>query len=311
MALIREGLWDIVANTETCPDQTREADKYKKYVARRDRALATIVLSIDVSLLYLLEDPQDPAKVWQELSNQFQKQTWANKGKKGALNVVTERLLREEEKLKGKQASEREPKALVTGGTNPRTSGNPRAGSKPFNCHYCGKPGHFKRDCRKWAKRRSEGGGYKRLSKQCSGNQDAMLIGQALAAKSGSEWLVDSGATSHMVNERRLLTEVQYFDPGESVTLGDGNRLEVKSVGTVDVEMSLTNGSTRKCSLQEVLYVPKLSYSLISVARATEMGKTVTFSNVGCKFLDDQDQHGTLPFENKQEVSGSPECSPK
>ncbi len=312
---------------ETCPDQTREADKYKKYVARRDRALATIVLSIDVSLLYLLEDPQDPAKVWQELSNQFQKRTWANKLKLRrklftlrlkeenpmkehikqmteifgelaviaesvskedkvvyllaslpptydvlvtalesgsetvpALNVVTERLLREEEKLKGKQASEREPKALVTGGTNPRTSGNPRAGSKPFTCHYCGKPGHFKRDCRKWAKRCSEGGGYKRPSKQCSGNQDAMLIGQALAAKSGSEWLVDSGATSHTVNDRRLLTEVQDLDPGESVTLGDGNRLEVKSVGTVDVEMSLTNGSTRKCSLQEVLYVPKLSY---------------------------------------------------
>ncbi len=66
-----------------------------------------------------------------------------------ALNVVTERLLREEEKLKGKQASEREPKALVTGGTNPRTSGNLRAGSKPFNCHYCVKSGHFKRDCRK------------------------------------------------------------------------------------------------------------------------------------------------------------------
>jgi len=48
-------------------------------MARRDHALATTVLAIDTSLLYLLGDPQNPAKVWEELSNQFQKRTWANR----------------------------------------------------------------------------------------------------------------------------------------------------------------------------------------------------------------------------------------
>ena len=79
MSLVREGLWGIVLRTEECPDEAGEAKKYRKYMARRDRALATIVLAIDTSLLYLLGDPQDPAKVWEELSNQFQKRTWANK----------------------------------------------------------------------------------------------------------------------------------------------------------------------------------------------------------------------------------------
>jgi hypothetical protein len=41
--------------------------------------LATIVLSVDALLLYLLGDPQDPAVVWEKLTNQFQKKTWANK----------------------------------------------------------------------------------------------------------------------------------------------------------------------------------------------------------------------------------------
>jgi hypothetical protein len=41
--------------------------------------LATIVLSVDPSLLYLLGDPQDPAVVWEKLTNQFQKKTCANK----------------------------------------------------------------------------------------------------------------------------------------------------------------------------------------------------------------------------------------
>ena len=40
--------------------------------------LATIVLEVEPSLLYLIADSEDPAAVWQRLSGQFQK-TWANK----------------------------------------------------------------------------------------------------------------------------------------------------------------------------------------------------------------------------------------
>ena len=46
MALMKEGLWGIVNGTETPPDVS-QADKYAKFMARRDRALATIVLSVD------------------------------------------------------------------------------------------------------------------------------------------------------------------------------------------------------------------------------------------------------------------------
>ena len=58
-----EGLWGIVNKTEECPNQGTEADKYAKYQKRRDRALATIVLAVDPSLLYLIGDPEDPAVV--------------------------------------------------------------------------------------------------------------------------------------------------------------------------------------------------------------------------------------------------------
>ena len=58
MALIREGLWGIVAGTEEPPDRETEADKYAKFMSRRDKALATIVLAVDPSLLYLLGDQQ-------------------------------------------------------------------------------------------------------------------------------------------------------------------------------------------------------------------------------------------------------------
>ncbi len=78
MAFMRDGVWGIVAKTEVSPSPDK-AEDLAKFVARRDRALATIVLSVDPSLLYLLGDPQDPAVVWEKLTNQFQKKTWANK----------------------------------------------------------------------------------------------------------------------------------------------------------------------------------------------------------------------------------------
>ena len=40
MALIKDGLWSIVSSSELPPD-VGEADRYAKFVARRDRALAT------------------------------------------------------------------------------------------------------------------------------------------------------------------------------------------------------------------------------------------------------------------------------
>ena len=72
MALMKEGLWGIVNGIETPPDIS-QADKYAKFMARRDRALATIVLSVDPTLLYLLGDPENPVIVWKKLSDQFQK----------------------------------------------------------------------------------------------------------------------------------------------------------------------------------------------------------------------------------------------
>ena len=74
MALMKDGLWNIVNGTETAPTGA-EADRRETFVARRDRALATIMLSIEPSLLYLIGDPEDPIVVWKKLADQFQKKT--------------------------------------------------------------------------------------------------------------------------------------------------------------------------------------------------------------------------------------------
>ena len=67
-----------VNGSKTSPSQS-ETERYAKFVARRDRAQAIIVSSVESSLLYLIGDPEDPVAVWRKLSDQFQKKTWANK----------------------------------------------------------------------------------------------------------------------------------------------------------------------------------------------------------------------------------------
>jgi len=77
MALIKEGLWRIVSGEENPPEG---AEEQAKFVLRKDKALATIVLAVDPSLLYLIgADPKDPKVVWKALADQFQRNTWANK----------------------------------------------------------------------------------------------------------------------------------------------------------------------------------------------------------------------------------------
>ena len=52
MALMRDGLWNIVNGTEHVP--TGDGERRAKFLARKNRALAIIVLSVDPSLLYLI-----------------------------------------------------------------------------------------------------------------------------------------------------------------------------------------------------------------------------------------------------------------
>ena len=59
MALIKENFWSLVGGTEPVPKQT-DADKYTKYLEKKNKALAAIVLIVDPKLLYLIGDPENP-----------------------------------------------------------------------------------------------------------------------------------------------------------------------------------------------------------------------------------------------------------
>ena len=74
MNLMKEGLWKIVTGEETNP-----ADEREMFATRRGRALATVVLAVDLTILYLIGNPEDPVVVWKKLANQFEMKTWTRR----------------------------------------------------------------------------------------------------------------------------------------------------------------------------------------------------------------------------------------
>ena len=69
MALMKEG---IVTSEETALTSSNESD-WAKFASRQYRTLATIVLAVDTSLLYLISNPEDPTVIWKKLADQFER----------------------------------------------------------------------------------------------------------------------------------------------------------------------------------------------------------------------------------------------
>ena len=227
----------------------------------------------------------------------------ANSDTVPSLDNVTERLLHEERKMKEKGTGhgDHDRKAF--------TAGHGKRGSfskKQLKCHFCKKPGHFRRDCRKYAAQlqtNEKPGKTKHVASNAatkessSSDDEVMLVSHAFSAMSRGKWIVDSGATCHMCNDKEQFGKLNRLRRPQEVSLGDGHVLEAIGTGTVTLEMLLPDGSSQRCKLKDVLYVPKLSYSLLSVSKASEAGKTTKFSKSECEILNEN--HRVIAFATR------------
>lgn len=80
-----------------------------------------------------------------------------------------------------------------------------------------------------------------------------------------------------MCKDKSFFSELRMLKDVQEVSLGDGHVLEATAEGTVPLEMLLPDGSKQKCSLKNVLLIPKLAYNLLSISRSTKAGKTFEF----------------------------------
>ena len=99
-------------------------------------------------------------------------------------------------------------------------------------------------------------------------------------------WIVDSGCTKHISNNRDLFTSLEEATNGDYVVAAEGGTAEIKGKGTVMIDTGL-----RKLYLKDTLYVPALNRNLLSVAHATEKGAQFTFAT---NTMDLQNSKGDL-----------------
>lgn len=145
--------------------------------------------------------------------------------------------------------------------------------SKQPKCYSCKKPGHFKKDCPRWNKRKD-------ISKRIVNTTKALLT--ALSVNVQSElWYVDSGATSHMCRDRHIMKDF-VEESSLQVIVANGDKLSTMGRGTVQVK--LRNGVIK--TISDVYYVPNLTANLLSVSAMVNKGFRVVFGSGTCQILD-------------------------
>ncbi|GMF23661.1 unnamed protein product [Phytophthora fragariaefolia] len=95
-----------------------------------------------------------------------------------------------------------------------------------------------------------------------------------------SEWLVDSGASSHMTSVRDKLVSMKELKMPVRITIADGTKIDAVAPGTVGLK--LMDGTT--VTLSDALYIPEIDGSLISVAKVAEKNVVAQFSKHKCVF---------------------------
>lgn len=201
------------------------------------------------------------------------------------LGFVQRALLNEEEKLQGSR------RRFKPGSNEPEDS----AMVSRKKCFFCKQPGHFRTECpmrseviQKSLKLHSAKTVEEDVDTDISSGEYTFTAGSDDSYRTESPWFIDSGASRHMTNDRRLVIKFIKFDVAEAVGLGDGHKVEAKGSGTVRLQTFVDDGKPLKVVLKDVLYVPDLAYNLFSVRSANRFGGEIRFIGDKCHIYNNR-----------------------
>jgi len=139
---------------------------------------------------------------------------------------------------------------------------------KNDKCHFCGKFGHFHKDCikrRAWFEKKGEHNAY-------------VCFESNLTEVPHNTWWIDSGCTTHVSNVMQGFLTTQTINPNEKfVFMGNKEKVPVEAVGTY--RLILDTGY--HLDLMNTFYVPSITRNLISLSKLDIAGYSFKFGN-GC-----------------------------
>ena len=99
------------------------------------------------------------------------------------------------------------------------------------------------------------------------------------------EWVVDSGATTHITWDKGVFVTYAAMDDMPRVRLGDGRHMKAEGRGSVRLRVRDNKDAERVIRLSSVLFVPDLSCNLFSVRDITDKGNRMLFDDVTCSII--------------------------
>lgn len=158
---------------------------------------------------------------------------------------------------------------------------------KDTTCFFCNKPGHLKKDCRSYKKWKAARENEKVNQAVNNGTDTHICFNTQDDNCSDRTWFIDSGATSHMTNDKNFF-EILNTCTNERIKLANGDSADVRGIGNGYFICTDNRGKQNKVMVKDVLYVPMLEGNLLSVRKLTEKGLQVKFTESMCNIIKDE-----------------------
>lgn len=213
------------------------------------------------------------------------------------LDLVKNKLIHEYRRRQESHArNETENEMAMKTGTKSKGFKN----KQQLKCDHCKKNGHLKQDCY-FLKNSNKNWNYKANKIVDDTDEDSNddessreeNIENYYCFKADEkyqinqiEWFIDSAATCHMTNNKSFFTILNNEHNGK-IYLANGKPINTSGIGEGSLKCVKEDGKSTHITIKNVLYVPELDSSLLSVKRLTENGYTVIFEEKKCFIIKD------------------------
>ena len=150
-------------------------------------------------------------------------------------------------------------------------------------CFECHKPGHKRIDCFQWKKGQKKEFKSKANSAAYVAMKEVNFVADtANKALAKDIWIIDSGASSHICNDKDLFVEMnEFIDNEHKIGVGNGEKVQVMGKGIVKLIVYDSKRNSVTMALNEVLYAPGMDGNFISFKKILRMGHVYDFDKDG------------------------------